>query len=172
MYDDGTPGEIFVKIAKEGTVVSGLMDSLATVTSIALQYGVPLKALTDKFSHTRFEPSGVTGNPEIPIAKSIMDYIGRWLAKRYLPADELAPGAHAAGGIADLMQASALSAAAPAVGPAGKEAANDPLAGGPGRGIAFQAQLDAPPCPECGSMMTRNGSCYRCINCGTTSGCS
>ena len=85
LYQDGTPGEIFLKMAKEGSTISGLMDSFATAISLALQYGVPLKALVDKFSHARFEPSGFTGNPQVPIAKSIMDYIFRWLASRFLP---------------------------------------------------------------------------------------
>jgi ribonucleoside-diphosphate reductase alpha chain len=162
MYEDGTPGEIFIKMAKEGSVVSGLMDSLATATSIALQYGVPLKALVDKFSHTRFEPSGVTGNREIPIAKSIMDYIGRWLAKRFLPPEEqpaYTPSASAGTLVEENL----------------RHAASEPREAGatmPPRMITFDAQADSPPCPECGSMMTRNGSCYRCVNCGTTSGCS
>ena len=88
MYDDGMPGELFVVMAKEGSVVSGLMDSFATSISMALQYGVPLRVLVDKFSHTRFEPSGFTGNPEIPIAKSITDYIFRWLSLKFLPSEE------------------------------------------------------------------------------------
>jgi ribonucleoside-diphosphate reductase alpha chain len=164
MYEDGTPGEIFIKMAKEGSVVSGLMDSLATATSIALQYGVPLKALVDKFSHTRFEPSGVTGNREIPIAKSIMDYIGRWLAKRFLPPEEqpaFTPSASAATLVEETLRHAAPEGTAREAGSAV-----------PPRTITYDAQPDSPPCPECGSMMTRNGSCYRCVNCGTTSGCS
>src|SRR5690606_15123687 len=86
-YEDNTPGEVFVVMAKEGSVVSGLMDSFATAVSLALQYGVPLKVLVDKFSHTRFEPSGFTGNPAIPIAKSITDYLFRWMALKFLPAE-------------------------------------------------------------------------------------
>ncbi len=88
LYEDGTPGEIFLRMAKEGSTVSGLMDSFATAVSLALQYGVPLPALVDKFSHTRFDPQGFTRNPEIPIAKSVMDYIFRWLASRFLPQEE------------------------------------------------------------------------------------
>ena len=84
LYKDGTPGELFIRMAKEGSTVSGLMDSFATAVSLALQHGVPMKLLCDKFSHTRFEPSGFTGNPEIPIAKSIMDYIFRWLELRFV----------------------------------------------------------------------------------------
>ena len=88
MYDDGQPGEIFLVMAKEGSAISGLMDSFATAISLALQYGVPLRVLIDKFSHVRFEPSGHTGNPEVPFAKSIVDYIFRWLASKFLPIDE------------------------------------------------------------------------------------
>src|SRR5205809_7226906 len=87
MYEDGSPGELFIVMAKEGSVVSGLMDSFATAVSLALQYGVPLQVLVDKFSHVRFEPSGFTNNPEIPIAKSIVDYIFRWLASQCLGKD-------------------------------------------------------------------------------------
>ena len=84
LYKDGTPGELFIRMAKEGSTVSGLMDSFATAVSVALQHGVPLKLLCDKFAHTRFEPSGFTGNQNIPIAKSIMDYIFRWLELRFV----------------------------------------------------------------------------------------
>src|SRR4029450_3126667 len=90
LYPDGQPGEIFLKMAKEGSTVSGLMDSFATTVSVALQYGVPLKDLVNKFAHVRFEPSGFTGNQEIPIAKSIVDYIFRWLGSRFLTADDKA----------------------------------------------------------------------------------
>ncbi|MBN2525556.1 MAG: vitamin B12-dependent ribonucleotide reductase [Deltaproteobacteria bacterium] len=158
LYDDGKVGEIFIRMAKEGSVVSGLMDSFATAISLALQYGVPLEVLVDKFSHTRFEPSGITRNPEIPIAKSIMDYIFRWMNLRFLTPknanDSIIPG---------------LTSMPPA--PAADT--NDSLAPpAPPSMIGFQAEVDAPPCPECGSIMVRNGSCHRCINCGSTSGCS
>ncbi len=165
MYDDGTPGELFVTMAKEGSVVSGLMDNFATMISMALQYGVPLNVLSDKFSHTRFEPSGFTGNPEIPIAKSITDYIFRWLALKFLPAEDgaaqpylpgvepAAPG-RAAEKLVEAKAAPALPAKANGVnGSAGK-------------------QTDAPPCPTCGSITVRNGACYKCTNCGSTTGCS
>src|SRR5262249_11433328 len=88
LYDDGTPGEIFLKVAKEGSTISGLMDAFALQTSMALQYGVPLRVMVNKFSHVRFEPSGFTKNSEIPIAKSLIDYIFRWLASRFLDTDD------------------------------------------------------------------------------------
>jgi ribonucleoside-diphosphate reductase alpha chain len=169
MYDDGSPGELFVVMAKEGSVVSGLMDSFATSISMALQYGVPLKVLVDKFSHTRFEPSGFTGNPEIPIAKSITDYIFRWLALKFLPAEEsvpagreLSPGAAPA---APRLAAGARTVEAAAM-PAPVVAVPVPL------DASYLAQADAPPCPTCGSITVRNGACYKCVNCGGTTGCS
>jgi ribonucleoside-diphosphate reductase alpha chain len=165
MYDDGTPGELFVVMAKEGSVVSGLMDSFATSISMALQYGVPLHVLCDKFSHTRFEPSGFTGNPEIPIAKSIADYIFRWLALKFLPSGDGAPPALA-------------RELPPGIAPATPRAAAAVVEAGPGSGVpaaspsAFENAQDAPPCPTCGHWTVRNGACYRCPNCGTTTGCS
>jgi ribonucleoside-diphosphate reductase alpha chain len=265
LYPDGQPGEIFLKMAKEGSTVSGLMDSFATTVSVALQYGVPLRDLVNKFAHVRFEPSGFTGNAEIPIAKSIVDYIFRWLGSRFLSPDEKASlglidrsalvddtpsGAVAAmplaaapatpvsspaaspagdsgsGGGADVESTGARDAGAYSSGPsvstsesnveadtsgssstavasepakpeasAGDEltviasngAANghahngkaNGSGGGPGitlnlggTKVAFAAQADAPSCAECGSIMVRNGSCYKCLNCGSTSGCS
>ncbi len=148
MYDDGDPGEIFVVMAKQGSVVSGLMDTVATSISMALQYGVPLKVLVDKFSHSRFEPSGFTNNPQIPIAKSIVDYIFRWLGQKFLPAEEQPQPQKAPPGTDTDMQMAAME----------KQ--------------VFQTQADAPPCPECGAIMVRNGACYKCLNCGSTSGCS
>ena len=252
LYPDGQPGEIFMKMAKEGSTVSGLMDTLATTVSVALQYGVPLRDLVNKFAHVRFEPSGFTGNQEIPIAKSIVDYIFRWLGSRFLSTDDKAmlglidrsalvddaPAAPAnpfAAGIAaftsgaaqegeppvDPIEAAApladgssapdteapratAVAAEPAVAPAKEElaviATNGHAAGhaangngkangnggggGAGTGastvtltlgatkVSFQTQADAPSCADCGSIMVRNGSCYKCLNCGSTSGCS
>jgi ribonucleoside-diphosphate reductase alpha chain len=163
MYDDGTPGELFITMAKEGSVVSGLMDSFATAISMALQYGVPLRVLCEKFSHTRFEPSGFTGNPDIPIAKSITDYIFRWLALKFLPGVEgaqlplpavLSPG-QAPAKVASATQTVDVKPA--------------PTLGG---NNAFTRETDAPPCPNCGAMTVRNGACYKCNNCGTTTGCS
>jgi ribonucleoside-diphosphate reductase alpha chain len=170
MYDDGTPGELFVTMAKEGSVVSGLMDSFATSISMALQYGVPLKVLVDKFSHTRFEPSGFTGNPDIPIAKSITDYIFRWLALKFLPSEagvasskDLPPGT--APSAPRLMAAGSTVEARATVIP-------DPVVAVAAEDPAYLAQADAPPCPNCGSITVRNGACYKCVNCGTTTGCS
>jgi ribonucleoside-diphosphate reductase alpha chain len=157
LYDDGQPGEIFLTMAKEGSTISGLMDAFATSISLALQYGVPLKALVDKFSHMRYEPSGFTKNPEIPIAKSITDYIFRWLASRFLSNEEKA----AVGVVLRAPEAPA----APVPGPAGR---------GEGAGVRYTVEVgtDAPSCHECGAIMVRNGSCYKCNNCGSTSGCS
>ncbi len=181
MYDDGTPGELFVTMAKEGSVVSGLMDSFATCISMALQYGVPLKVLCDKFSHTRYEPSGFTGNPDIPIAKSVTDYIFRWLVLKFLPTEDgaamappsaLTPGAAPAGpavrAAARTVEAAALPA--PANGTNGADATNG--TNGTNGAMTFKNSEDAPPCPSCGSITVRNGACYKCVNCGTTTGCS
>ena len=260
LYPDGQPGEIFLKMAKEGSTVSGLMDSFATTVSVALQYGVPLRDLVNKFAHVRFEPSGFTGNQEIPIAKSIVDYIFRWLGSRFLSPDDRAslglidrsaivdeaPGGFGAGlpesaplggtALGAGLSGSAplgghgLTPAEPAIGdadpapvtqepePASKSedeppkatavatesgpsspqeefaviAANGHTNGHAGNGnghgngaaaapitlnlgatkVSFQTQADAPSCADCGSIMVRNGSCYKCLNCGSTSGCS
>ena len=166
MYEDGGPGEIFVTMAKEGSVVSGLMDCLATSCSISLQYGVPLKVLVNKFSHTRFEPAGFTNSKQIPIAKSVMDYIFRWLALKFLRPEEQPSEAVSAGKGAALVTDLPSST----TGSGGN--------GHPTRSAieiremeVFEAHADAPPCPECGSIMVRNGACYQCLNCGSTSGC-
>jgi ribonucleoside-diphosphate reductase alpha chain len=148
MYDDGSAGEIFITMAKEGSTISGLMDAFATAVSFNLQYGVPLKFLVDKFAHVRFEPSGWTGNQQIPYAKSIMDYIFRWLGARFLGPEY-------------------------AVTEAGETTTLRPTEASPQQELPFApAMADAPLCAECGSIMTRNGSCYKCGNCGGTSGCS
>jgi ribonucleoside-diphosphate reductase alpha chain len=162
MYEDGTPGELFLVMSKEGSTISGMMDGFATAISMALQYGVPLEVLVNKFAHTRFEPSGFTNNPDIRMAKSILDYIFRWLALKFLrPEDQpsvLTPSKQKSlNGLHD----------------AKLEALEETM-----RSIheneqqVFQAQSDAPPCSVCGAIMVRNGSCYKCLNCGTTSGCS
>jgi ribonucleoside-diphosphate reductase alpha chain len=170
MFNDGTPGEIFLVMAKEGSTISGLMDAFATSISLALQYGVPLKALIDKFSHMRFEPSGYTKNKEIPFAKSIMDYIFRWLASKFL-----APEERAQVGIIEL--ADAAKTQEPTLPPLTmngieKMAATAVTHTTSGDGFTFHLQEDAPPCAECGALMIRNGACYKCLNCGSTSGCS
>ncbi|MFQ5416447.1 MAG: vitamin B12-dependent ribonucleotide reductase [Myxococcota bacterium] len=163
-YADGKPGEIFLRMAKEGSTVSGLMDTIATMTSISLQYGVPLKTLVDKFSHTRFEPSGFTNSREIPIAKSVMDYVFRFLGNRFLRTeDELAVAREAA----EAEVTSAVATLEPRAA----------VAGGSDRASATAPsvivnQADAPSCSGCGSIMIRNGACYKCPNCGETSGCS
>jgi ribonucleoside-diphosphate reductase alpha chain len=157
LYDDGQPGEIFLVMAKEGSTISGLMDAFATAISLALQYGVPLQALVDKFTHMRFEPSGFTKNPEIPIAKSVIDYIFRWLASKFMSREE--------------------KQAAGVILRDGGEAPDSTWAPGPVESfgfpkVTFQTSADAPSCHDCGSIMVRNGSCYKCLNCGSTSGCS
>jgi ribonucleoside-diphosphate reductase alpha chain len=163
MYEDGTPGELFVTMAKEGSVVSGLMDNFATMISMSLQYGVPLKVLADKFSHTRFEPSGFTGNPDIPIAKSITDYIFRWLALKFLPAEDGAQTQPYLPGVEP----------APPKKAAQKVLEAKPVPAEPTRtNGTVEKQTDAPPCPTCGSITVRNGACYKCLNCGSTTGCS
>lgn len=161
LYEDGTPGEIFLRMAKEGSTVSGLIDSFATAVSMALQYGVPLQVLVSKFSHMRFEPQGFTKNPEIPIAKSISDYIFRWLASRFLPQeDQLALGIHVPESNGESEAASVVTESLPVID-LGEQLK-----------LTFRNQEDAPACTECGSIMVRNGACYKCYNCGGTSGCS
>jgi ribonucleoside-diphosphate reductase alpha chain len=149
LYEDGLPGELFIRMAKEGSTVSGLMDSFATAVSLALQYGVPLQVLCDKFSHTRFEPSGWSGNPKIGYAKSLTDYLFRWLELRFLKGEQ--------GLLFELPR------------PALPEREVSSAVEGLGQVVELG---DAPPCQFCGSLMVRNGSCYRCMTCGSTSGCS
>jgi ribonucleoside-diphosphate reductase alpha chain len=161
MYEDGTPGEIFIVMAKEGSTLSGVMDSFATTCSMALQYGVPLKVLVDKFTHTRFEPSGFTSNPQVPYAKSIMDYIFRYLASKFLPAEE----AKALGVQVDEPPLTTLKVHTP---PQGMLSSTPSKKGA----LVDIEDRDAPVCYECGSLMVRNGACYKCLNCGSTSGCS
>ena len=195
-YEDGAPGEIFITMAKEGSTISGLMDSFATMTSLALQHGVPLQLLVDKFTHTRFEPSGFTKNPEIPMAKSIMDYIFKWLATKFLdresqahagvilrdePVSAPTPAPVAPKSTANVTTpaasdvtfvekiAVAMNAQQPIGFIATPKDADGPNTKGSG---TFRYQQDAPSCSDCGSIMVRNGACYKCLNCGSTSGCS
>ena len=169
LYESGQPGEIFLRMAKEGSTVSGLMDTIATMTSISLQYGVPLKALVDKFSHTRFEPAGFTNNREIPIAKSVMDYVFRYLGNRYLQEPEVADEQETVAESSGLANAPEPAPEANAQRAAVAGGSGDPAA----RGFAAMVnQADAPSCSDCGSIMIRNGACYKCANCGSTSGCS
>jgi ribonucleoside-diphosphate reductase alpha chain len=166
MYEDGTPGEIFIVMAKEGSTLSGVMDSFATTCSMALQYGVPLKVLVDKFTHTRFEPSGYTSNPQVPYAKSIMDYIFRYLASKFLPPEE----ASALGVQIDEPPLTSLKVYVP---PQLASQAAPPVLQPTKKGALVDIEdRDAPVCFECGSLMVRNGACYKCLNCGSTSGCS
>jgi ribonucleoside-diphosphate reductase alpha chain len=167
MYEDGTPGEIFITMSKEGSTISGLMDSFATAISLALQYGVPLKVLADKFSHARYEPSGFTNNKQVPIAKSITDYIFRWLGLKFLPEDDRPQinvqenGGSVRSSAGQRMQVS-LDTGMDEQIKAQKKKEHQ----------IFESQADAPSCHECGSIMVRSGSCYKCFNCGATSGCS
>jgi ribonucleoside-diphosphate reductase alpha chain len=168
LYEDGTPGELFVTMAKEGSTISGLMDAFATQTSYALQFGVPLKFMVDKFSHMRFEPSGFTKNKEIPIAKSIVDYIFRWMASHFLPVEDQ-----------DEVGIVRREEPAPPLEPepnAGQEfkiiaAPTSKTANGVQK-LTFVNTGDAPACPDCGAITVRSGSCYKCLNCGATTGCS
>jgi ribonucleoside-diphosphate reductase alpha chain len=160
LYEDGTPGEIFLVMAKEGSIISGMMDAFATSVSLALQYGVPLQVLCDKFSHTRFEPSGFTGNPDIPIAKSIMDYIFRWLDLRF--GEEAQKARAATANVLPVVAAPVKVESRPAAMTSSDAHEKE----------VFKAQADAPPCHVCSSIMVRSGACYKCFNCGATSGCS
>ena len=152
VYEDGLPGEIFITMAKQGSTISGLMDSFATAVSLALQYGVPLEVLCGKFMHTRFEPSGWSGNPKIGYAKSIVDYIFRWLELKFITGEQ-----------GELFKAfpAAIPAPVPSKGSDPVEALGD-----------LVQMTDAPACSICGSLMIRSGTCYRCMTCGSTSGCS
>ena len=225
LYPNGQPGEIFIKMAKEGSTVSGLMDSFATAISISLQHGVPLKVLVEKFAHTRFEPSGWTGNESIGYAKSIMDYTFRWLQLRFLSGQQLslfsgaaaaaaAPAGEAAAAVPELAdgaghgeseretdreserrgagrrpnpqsEAAAAASGQSRAASGGFRLEDRGLLGSPdarkGEGAIFHAadamkeyldMGDAPSCHTCGAIMVRNGSCYRCMSCGSTSGCS
>ncbi len=175
LYPSGEPGELFIKMAKEGSTVSGLMDSFALAASLALQHGVPLRVFCEKFAHTRFEPSGWSNNPDIGFAKSIMDYIFRWLQLRFLSGQQqflfenLRPKPQPAPeGIGDLNGS---------IGSVGSLTTDHrPLTTGPIHAADALSSMvdmgDAPSCHVCGSIMVRNGSCYKCMNCGSTSGCS
>jgi len=164
-YEDGRPGEIFIKMAKEGSTLSGIMDAFALSVSVSLQYGVPLRALVDKFCNSRFEPSGYTGNPEIRYAKSIVDYIGRWLGSKFISRDYLDND-----GVSEQDTSAAVTAPVAAAKP--RFAVVKPLIEDDAAARHRAMMDDAPYCSECGMLMTPNGSCYKCSNCGSTSGCS
>ena len=168
-YEDGAPGEIFIKMAKEGSTLSGIMDAFALSVSIALQYGVPLRALVDKFVNSRFEPSGYTGNPNIRYAKSVVDYIGRWLGGKFISPDYLDDAPVQTAEAASVVESAAPEAVAK---PAAPQAATAKYAEPEPATRPRAAIDDAPSCSECGMLMTPNGSCYKCANCGSTSGCS
>jgi ribonucleoside-diphosphate reductase alpha chain len=162
MYEDGRPGEVFIKMAKEGSTLSGVMDGLALTISLGLQYGVPLKVFVDKLLNTRFEPSGITANPNIRFVSSVLDYIARWMGGKFISSDYLKLNGE---------QASAAQVHAPALAPS--------PALGSGENWMVQPMLKptnahegAPTCSECGMLMVPNGACYKCENCGSTSGCS
>ena len=169
LYEDGQPGELFLVMAKEGSTISGFADAFAQAISYALQYGVPLQDLVDKFSHVRFEPSGMTRNPDVRFAKSIVDYIFRWMATKFLSADvQFRVGVNNREELVTTpeqlpLDVAAAAGASPTAVIASKATSSF---------AAMQNQEDAPPCSTCGSIMVRSGSCYKCSNCGTTSGCA
>src|SRR5712675_1000186 len=172
LFEDGTPGELFLVMAKEGSTISGFADAFAQAISYALQFGVPLQALVDKFSHVRFEPSGMTKNPEIRFAKSIVDYIFRWLATKFLsPEAQFHAGVN--GKVDESVQQLTLTPPGDAAGAAGGASPQAAVASNPASPFStIQNQEDAPPCSTCGSIMIRSGACYKCVNCGNTSGCA
>ena len=175
-YEDGSPGEVFMKMAKQGSTVSGLMDSLAICMSMALQHGVPLQIMVDKLSHMRFEPSGFTGNPEIPMAKSIVDYLVRWLGSKFLSEDDqrmagIITDSYRSESLADDEDGPTASVVELPVPPASGQT-ELPLSPAQGGAYTFKMQTDGAICSSCGWTMIRSGSCYKCENCGSTSGCS
>jgi ribonucleoside-diphosphate reductase alpha chain len=196
LYPDGRPGEVFITMAKEGSTIGGLMDSFGTAISMALQYGVPLGVLVNKFSHTRFEPMGHTTNSDIRIATSVVDYIARWLGINFLSEYPEAGASTAAAVVAPQLSVAAAPAAPPeavsptpvsiapaaVAAPASAGGSASPAAGGhdaelglgpEGRSAQFaRFQSDAPSCDNCGSLTVRNGNCYLCHNCGNSLGCS
>jgi len=159
MYPDGRPGEIFIKMSKEGSTLSGVMDGLALTMSLGLQYGVPLKALVDKLVNTRFEPSGITANANIRFATSVLDYIARWLGGKFISSDYLKLNGSAPA------ESTAAATPAPTVHVAKPRHSNVHV-------MPRDAHEGAPTCSECGMLMVPNGACYKCENCGSTSGCS
>ena len=180
LFEDSTPGELFVTMAKEGSTLSGMMDAFATSVSLLFQYGVPLSHLVEKFGHMRFEPAGWTGNPEIGFAKSIVDYVFRWLGNRFLSEpDRAALGLVRTTEVADataqlellnrVVQLAAPEAQATNGNGNGHAAA--PQADAPGY-RRLNSTPDAPPCPRCGWLTVRSGTCHKCENCGETTGCS
>jgi ribonucleoside-diphosphate reductase alpha chain len=201
LFEDGLPGELFINMAKEGSTIGGLMDVIGTETSMCLQYGVPLQVLTDKFSHMRFEPSGWTGNPDIPHAKSVVDYIFRWMAIQFIPgfreantpkrpdgkestAGEDPPEAHRSAEVAVTTEPLTSADTQPRLPMTIAQRMNGSLSVAQPElmSTADQAnvrnqqfakfQSDAPACDNCGAITVRNGNCYLCHNCGNSLGCS
>jgi ribonucleoside-diphosphate reductase alpha chain len=167
MYEDGRPGEIFIKMSKEGSTLSGVMDGLALTVSLGLQYGVPLKVFVDKLLNTRFEPSGITANPNIRFVSSVLDYIARWLGGRFISSEYLKLNGSGAG------EHHAAVAVPAALLPAAIQAAANVFAETPKQNVSpSNAHEGAPTCSECGMLMVPNGACFKCENCGSTSGCS
>jgi ribonucleoside-diphosphate reductase alpha chain len=179
-YEDGRPGELFINMAKEGSTIGGLMDTIGVLTSLALQYGVPLDALVRKFEHARFEPNGFTRNPDIPMAKSVVDYVFRWLGMNYVPGyreanlPQRAGSGPAAAAVALPADSGPLVTFGAKVSSATAEAVRPALAGGADVAHTWLAEMqsDAPPCDECGAITVRNGACFKCMNCGNSMGCS
>ena len=175
LFEDGSPGEIFLVMAKEGSTISGFADAFAQAVSYALQYGVPLQVLVDKFSHVRFEPSGLTKNPDVRLAKSIVDYVFRWMATKFLSAEaQYQAGVNISEHVEDEADAAVEQLT---LGNAGSDdVASDETATAPAdttsTPYAIQNDQDAPPCSTCGAIMIRSGACYKCVNCGATSGCA
>ena len=184
LYEDGTPGELFITMAKEGSTIGGLMDTIGTLVSLAFQYGVPLETLVKKFAHQRFEPSGFTKNPDIPIAKSITDYLFRWLAFQFIPGyrEQNSPNA----GQTELPLKEVAEQEKRAVNrPVEELAQTGEVPSRPttpsAKPLSAVQQLsrtvehfmtDAPACDTCGAITVRNGACYKCLNCGNSMGCS
>lgn len=180
LFEDGRPGELFITMAKEGSTIGGLMDTVATLVSLSLQYGVPLEDLVRKFAHQRFEPSGYTLNPQIRVAKSIVDYIFRWLGITFIAGYEgIEPEANPTSrlkrtpqnGVFPNRESLLVSAGASKIESHIREAATDTTGIGAMNATIAHYQSDAPPCQNCGAIMVRNGSCYRCPGCGESSGC-
>ncbi len=167
LFDDGTPGDIFVDIAKEGTTLAGLMNSFMISVSLGLQYGVPLEVYVSKFSHMRFEPSGMTNDADIRVAKSIVDYIFRWMGKKFLSTDQQEEA-----GILTAEVKARLAAAYSDAGESAAAAAESLGVPAPGQTALFNQWEDAVECAKCGGRMVRTGSCYTCRDCGTNTGCS
>jgi ribonucleoside-diphosphate reductase alpha chain len=163
MYEDGRPGEIFIKMSKEGSTLSGVMDGLALTVSLGLQYGVPLKVFVDKLLNTRFEPSGITSNPNIRFVSSVLDYIARWLGGRFISTDYLKLSAEQIAAAPGSPNSAALESVLASI-------SNSSIAATSSK--PRDAHEGAPACSECGMLMVPNGACYKCENCGSTSGCS